>query len=468
MFTRKISTALFLCLLATGCGKQNSDTSSSLVHEIPVSDLQSAQNLAKSSSVSCADSASCNPSIGMLVATRPATLLKPAAVLTCTAFLVGPDLIMTNSHCVPADLKSPLHFSSCSERLKVIFPGSDSLDGVEVKCDYVPSFSQSKVHALADYALIKLQSATGRPSLKLDANGISDGQNFDIFKVNPASQSGQDEPKGILTKGSCFATQGSYVLPSYSSPFSVVASLAGCDAVPGNSGSPLINQSGAVSGIFQDIVTPNSDPNFQAALSSYLSDPNLANQIYATNLACVSLPLLSYQPNPQCAFKGNADASISLKGIEAEDPQELAKEKATESNFTSWEAQNGKVIHWQIHPLKETTLSRRSILVPECFYKTDAWISDYPANWYDFFQSHSSQASIELPNGIPEFNTQFLFNRYLQPQTVTSSGFSKSEISVQFNPNEMATKGSGKVTVLENKQVLVSVDIQECANSVTL
>src|SRR5579885_3303104 len=130
-FSRGASWALagFSLALASGCGPAQSGND---VCSTP--DLAAAQKMAQLTQVSCFDEQDCNPSVAMVAAawTDP----KPG-VTVCTGFLIAPDILATNSHCLPEDLEQA--GASCSQRLWIFFPSSNGFTQEQQECDTVIS-----------------------------------------------------------------------------------------------------------------------------------------------------------------------------------------------------------------------------------------------------------------------------------------------------------------------------------------
>src|SRR4051812_17243748 len=80
-------------LLATACGKGGTGGTC----EVSTPTLEEAQKQAKTTEVSCFTDEDCNPSVGMIAVAQ--AVPKPG-LSVCTGFLVAPDILATNSHCV--------------------------------------------------------------------------------------------------------------------------------------------------------------------------------------------------------------------------------------------------------------------------------------------------------------------------------------------------------------------------------
>src|SRR4051812_15299822 len=95
-----------LSLAISACAKESPPPSDT--NFIPAASLMEAQRIAQSGVVHCEDASRCSPATGMITGARA------EGVYQCTAFLISPDLVGTNSHCVPDDLRNA--GADCSNR----------------------------------------------------------------------------------------------------------------------------------------------------------------------------------------------------------------------------------------------------------------------------------------------------------------------------------------------------------------
>lgn len=148
-----------------GCSKSSAPPPS--VSQAPGTGLDDSHEKAAQSKVDCPNASGCSPSVAMLVATTP------SSVTQCTAFLLGPDLAVTDGHCVPSDIQAS--GSDCSDRIWLYFPDLPGFAGLKANCSqvlYSTASAQGTPPHQPDYAFLRLQAVTSRPSLKLSRLGF--------------------------------------------------------------------------------------------------------------------------------------------------------------------------------------------------------------------------------------------------------------------------------------------------------
>ncbi len=160
--------------------------------------------------------------------------LDQVVATPCTAFLVGPDIMVTAGHCVPTP-------SSCQNSYW-IFDFNVKKDG-SVRSSFSPSqvvgckeiiARKKDLQTKDDYAVIRLdKKVKGRPFLKFREEGKIDDKTELLVIGHPAAL-----PTKITDKGSLRQNDNS------------VFFQANLDTFAGNSGSPVFDaQSGLVEGI---------------------------------------------------------------------------------------------------------------------------------------------------------------------------------------------------------------------------
>jgi outer membrane biosynthesis protein TonB len=239
-------------------------------------------------SVQCGKSgaAACPNEVGLLLAK------SQGAFTQCTAFLVGEQMLMTNSHCLPNSLK--VDGASCKSRIQVFFPQTDDQPAEYATCDRVIHASNIQVvggksgplgrfSQEADYALLQLSSTTRRPSLEVSREGINDDMSLWIYSINPLNS--DTEVGGVLQAHKCAARQNSLASPAFVQPLAPTAVVSGCAFIPGNSGSPAVDSQRRLRGILHAIV---QKPVMSQA---HLNEAHTFNPLaLVTNFACTDLP----------------------------------------------------------------------------------------------------------------------------------------------------------------------------------
>lgn len=245
--------AILLCfaLVACGGGAGTSDQKNKFSGHFnapPEMNRDELVVVAGKARVDCADPedpASCHPGVGMMI------MLIDGSLELCTTFAVGDDILATNSHCIPADLKAG--GASCGDRIWVAFPKAQSFPEAKADCMEVLQASELKDGQVKiDYAYIRTAAPHGRPPIKINPDGFEDRGQYTVKRVNPI-QNGE-YPAGRLDAVSCHAFH-TRELGGAESAESPIAALVNCGAVPGNSGSPILDSEGQVRGILQGSYT---------------------------------------------------------------------------------------------------------------------------------------------------------------------------------------------------------------------
>jgi hypothetical protein len=403
------SSTLFVSILfiltITSCSKGAS--SGPQDNSAPISGLAEGQKLALSAGVNCADPSSCSPSVGMLVGITEKT------ITACTASLIAPDILATNSHCIPEDLKSS--GSDCSGRLWINFPSISDYKASRIECEKI--ISASKIppegsHDVApDYAFIRLKSASDRTVLSISHDGFQDGALYSLLKIDPTFQ--DHVPQGVLNQTNCKALLGTAALARADRAGAPLMALAECDVIHGNSGSPILDSSGKMHGLIQASMDVAGSPDFleklhflDGELSKAVDEEEFIN--VATSYSCIAPP---------------SETASSLSAVCIDDGQESSREKSHAQQMLSAELRDAmkaitvddtlgdwtKLREMPIGayvptPYAPTDYDRFFIPVPTCFRSVDAWIGiDDP-----------DSTSGTRYRDFPVLHAQFGYNRYYQ------------------------------------------------------
>lgn len=202
----------------------------------------------------------------------------------CTSFLVKNDMLATNLHCLPQELRNA--GVSCKDKIHFVFPPQGKTGEEKVECESVQFVSQplNAGSFNVDLAVLKIKNPLTREVLKFSQDGFKPKQKITIYKFDPTRTG------GVLRKTVCEAKPNSIYNPYFTSDYSPIINLAPCESISGNSGSPLIAEDGTVHGILHSIAMvpflPSKDLSF--------ADKSEVKMTFGTNLSCVNLSLFSY------------------------------------------------------------------------------------------------------------------------------------------------------------------------------
>jgi len=287
-----ISLALLLTCGLFACGKKKSEIPalstttapiSNPINFVPQHSLEDAQATAKSAIVKCVDSVDCHPSVGML---SMASLdpQKGWGSGRCTGSLIGPDLVLTNAHCIPSDLRE-IAKASCGNRIWLTFASSGKFPSEQAECKQVIFVSEdSPETSLPDYALIKLSKPMTRPFIQVDRKGIKEGETLIVHRVTPLDSDGLFG--GIQNSVECDPYYSPLFAPHFDNPFAATAMVSNCEIFPGNSGSPVLDKKGKARGVIFALVQ-KAEVIAAFNLGSAIKEDQLDDMNMVTNLACL-------------------------------------------------------------------------------------------------------------------------------------------------------------------------------------
>jgi len=259
----------------------------------------------------------CPNEVGMLVVKTNNSLTQ------CTAFLVGDQYLMTNSHCIPPSLKAD--GANCRGRIQVFFPKTDSQPAERVSCERMIRSSKisggefGNFGSENDYALMQLSHPTARGSLTVNRDGLDDEMKLAFYSVSPQSTS---SATGLLKASVCVAKQRALTSPSFVRPQAPVGTVSGCAFVPGNSGSPGIDSKRQVRAVLHAIVGQPVTSQEEGTNKRNFNPLALVSILGCTDLPPDAGPLAA-QPHSDCAKKLSVNdmirqivANADTRGIE--------------------------------------------------------------------------------------------------------------------------------------------------------
>lgn len=223
----------------------------------------------------------------------------------CTAFLISPDQVLTNHHCLPPRAKTPN--SSCQDKVRIYFPAVSGTAADSVDCKSIEAVSPHEdLIDEPDWALVRLAHPSKHRPLPMDFRGIGDLEPVRVWVAAPdwGSVLVQKSASAQIRLQECLVSRRTSVFHDKQSKASFLDSnarrvpLVDCPAWKGNSGAPVLRRSPEdstwkVAGILDRSSPTGSIMEWAKAQELPLLDSTLGEFAYASNLAC--LPL---NPNP--------------------------------------------------------------------------------------------------------------------------------------------------------------------------
>ncbi|HEX7673123.1 MAG TPA: trypsin-like peptidase domain-containing protein [Bdellovibrio sp.] len=276
--------------------------------------------------VICENADDCHPAVAGLLADDSSV---------CTSVLVKDDVMATNLHCLPEDLRK--EGALCKGRISFTFPESKGHPEEIAECDHVLSVSSAlkDTPLTPDYAFLRLKHKTLRTPVVINNQGVANNEKLTIYKVDP------HEDVGLLRKVTCSAAQKSMLNPLFLTPQSSVISLVPCDIVSGNSGSPIFSSANEVKALVNSKGLPADMPisvdRFDVA--------------FASNFSCLNIPSLGLVNKNKGCLDSQDRASIrNASGILVKDsvhPLMTSLTKNVTEQFKLIHDQTRNILKWE-------------------------------------------------------------------------------------------------------------------------
>ena len=219
----------------------------------------------------------------------------------CAVSLIGPDRILTNSHCIPEDISQM--GGSCRDSIRIVFPKTKEHPLETFNClEILNKSSVEKKPNHPDWAVLKLDKASARKPVDLNLNGIERMESVTLYKIDfhDFSPSG-----GTVVKTNCLANTDNVLAVDFLGPVGPLFNISDCDKklIIGNSGSAILDKEGKLIGLFSFISSePNNHP-------SYLNGENITGG--GTNGICI--PFENHQIPERCEFEKEEYGPLAIR-----------------------------------------------------------------------------------------------------------------------------------------------------------
>lgn len=328
--------------------------------------------------LSCASADACPANVGYLLAN-----FGEDQIGQCTGWLIAPDVVATNSHCIPDDVKADP--ARCAGNVGVKLPRTEGRAEEVLLCAELLQASAITAEGDADflrkpdYALFRVSHASARAPLAFARGGIAEGQPLTLLSVDPQSRT---RPEGLLVQRVCRASKNSINIPDDTHELSDVAVAFGdaCVARHGNSGSPVLDEAGRAIGWLHGGIPAEEDP-VQNLRDKSVVESTLRRPVILTNGACVpalaTVPTLG-APGPGCAGPARAQLEARRAGERNERLRASFAEKMR-APYDRWAVQASNIFKFsaQVAPPDLSARDRRIEIPVElqvlCLQPREQW-----------------------------------------------------------------------------------------------
>jgi hypothetical protein len=288
----------------------------------------------KKSQLSCKNKLECPNNVGMILFNNNNSETSPQ-VGQCTGFLIDDDIVATNSHCIPSYLKNSSE--SCEGKIGIRFISTES----ELKvfmCKELISYSPQGIFD-PDYAFFKIENSKIRP-FKIYKGGLTDKQKIKIIVANPL----MSVRGAIIEAKTCQVQLATLLNLKSTNKWSRTGIGFGCDAISGNSGSPVLNKRGEVLGILQSEMKEAYNAIIADNFSKYKTKvPEvLPPHFLFTSLSCIKDPVTNVSSESEC---------INGEKLDITDCTDFLNEKTNSNSasvFESWKSKLPEVFKFEI------------------------------------------------------------------------------------------------------------------------
>jgi hypothetical protein len=194
--------------------------------------------------VRCERDSECPAGVALLVG--PSSEVGPDGQPNrCTGALVGPDLLITASHCLPLDAR---HARASCRGTWVAFPAARDADEEWVECDEVEMAEDVDDRAVMrpDVAILRVARFVTRTPLAIDP---SPPEPFAIVSIASVTPDRIYRTQHVLGMRLCRVRTTEEAIEIFGADAARVGWLSDCPTYDGNSGSPLLDVRGRIRGI---------------------------------------------------------------------------------------------------------------------------------------------------------------------------------------------------------------------------
>lgn len=313
------------------------------------------------SAIKCEDQRDCPSWVGAVVSINS----------ICTGFLVASDILATNLHCLPEEIRK--EGASCLNVMQVMFPETFSFKASTVKCEQVLKVSsppQDPTHLRQDFAFLKLSEKVDRYLPSLSQVGILDNHVYTLYKMDPEKDSGG----ATVRKLNCVARQNSVLNPYFVEDRSPLVLFSPCAVMKGNSGSPIVGAGNQIHGILSSLTSLPVD----VPLSAKVKNKKELVMAQGTNLSCIEFDKIGLgNKHSKCEVKIDLETRVRLSKemVQRQVDRALKELKLRiEEDITKFNLVKDPKFVWQIKTQTEFSSDEDSGLILHIYYQPKCYI----------------------------------------------------------------------------------------------
>lgn len=208
---------------------------------------------------------SCPDGVARLMMLNPRNAKKSGV---CSGFMVSEDTMITNNHCIPDP-------ETCKNTYIAIYNGGSY---EQARCSkFIKTFKDYKTgdpRKTLDTTIVKIDKKWAGKVFKLSEERAREGDQVSAWVVDHIGVDRSENPNLYDSR----ITEFNCTVASVNNKESMI--LSHCPMVPGNSGSPVVNDRGEIVGIIWGTTAHGIDSTYDLPSRRYRSDYGLATEVH--------------------------------------------------------------------------------------------------------------------------------------------------------------------------------------------
>ncbi len=285
----------------------------------------------------------------------------------CSGTLYNGKYIITNSHCIPKNIK--VAGADCSKSMKALFPKNVNSIEESARCSRVIQVFDED-GSYPDLAVIELDRTVNRMSVQVAPASFVDNATVHAFVMDPSKS---DRSLGVIRHKTCtLSTDNAYTLSTKATSSSAILYGSNCNVISGNSGTGLLNSKAELIGaVFAKIERQTLEDFFIKAKIKYSTFNYMG---VAQNISCLR-DILS-----------NAGVSCNMAAPTKDDLSDYIKRVMNQSGFS---VSDRSQIEYKIGPGFKLELAKVARV------ESSSTLDSFETNWIKSFISGTTASKLE-------------------------------------------------------------------------